>query len=103
VNQDELEAVEAHMKRNHAVRAMAVVLGVSAAAFEFYPVRELVAALLMFSIVFGVVGAGFLILIATEELALKGMTLLESRLAYTRGGTTTSPHRGCDPFVRSPR
>ena len=82
---------------------MAVVLGVSAAAFEFYPVRELVAALLMFSIVFGVVGAGFLILIATEELALKGMTLLESRLAYIRVGTTTSPHRGRDPFVRSPR
>ena len=90
------------MKRNHAVPAMAVVLGISVAAFEFYPVRELVAALLMFSILFGVVGAGFLILIATEEIALKGMTLLESRLAYMQARTATS-HRGRDPLVRSSR
>jgi hypothetical protein len=100
VNQDE---VEVDMKWNHAVRAMAVVLGISVAAFEFYPVREVLAALLMFSILFGIVGAGFLILIATEELALKGMTLLESRLAYIQARTTTSPHRGRHPFVRSTR
>ena len=91
------------MKPNLVVRAMVVVLGVSAAAFEFYPVRELVAALLMFSIVFGVVGTGLLILIATEELALKGMTRLESRFAYISARTTSSPHRGYDPFVRNPR
>jgi hypothetical protein len=91
------------MKRNHAVRAIALVLGISLAGVEFYSVRELVAALLMFSVLFGIVGAGFLILFATEELALKGMTLLESQLAYVRARTTASLHRHRDLLVRKPR
>ena len=71
----------------YACRVVAVVIGVMVAAAKFYPVRELAAALLMFSVLFGIVGAGFLILIATEELALKGMTLLESQFAYVRART----------------
>ena len=80
------------MKGNHAISIVAVVLGISAAAVEFYAVRELVAALLLFSALFGIVSTGLLILVATEELALKGMTLLESRVAYIRARTSASLH-----------
>jgi len=79
------------MKRNYAVRGIAVLLGISAAAFEFYPVRELVAALLMFSILFGVVGAGFLVLVAAEELALRSDTWARRVLRHTgRNGASAS-------------
>ena len=95
--------MEVDMKRSHIMPTAAIIFGVSAAAVEFYSVRELVAALLMFAIVFGVVGAGFLVLIAAEELVLKGMTLLEPRFAYVRARTAASFHRHRDSLVRSSR
>lgn len=91
------------MKRKHVMPAVAIIFGVSAATVEFYSVRELVAALLMFTILFGIVGAGFLILIAAEELTTKGMTLLEPRVAYVRARTAASFHRHRDPLVRISR
>ena len=89
------------MKRNHVMPAVAIIVGVSVAAVEFYSVRELIAALLMFSILFGIVGAGFLILIAAEELALKGMTLLEhqNEEARTHNAEKNAEHQqGGDKF-----
>jgi hypothetical protein len=51
------------------------------AAAEFYPARELMAAFLIFSIVFGVVVAAFSVLVAIEELLLGGIKLLQAQLA----------------------
>lgn len=91
------------MTRNHVMPAVAIVFVVSVAVIEFYFVRELLAALLMFSILVAIVGTAFLILIAAEELALKGMTLLEPRFVYVRARTAASFHRHRDPLVRSSR
>jgi len=91
------------MKRNHVMPAVAIVFGASVGVIEFYFVRELVAALLMFSILFAIVGTGFLILIAAEKLAVKGMTQLEPRFAYVRARTAASFHRHRDPLVGNSR
>lgn len=92
------------MKRNHAIRIMAVVLGISTAAVKFYSIRELAAALLLFSVLFGIIGTGLLILIATEKLALKGMALLEPGVAYIRARTrAASLHRSRNVLIRNPR
>ena len=62
----------------------AVVLGLSIGSAEFHPVRELVAALIIFSILFGTMGMALLSLFLIQDLALKGVAHFESRMAYVR-------------------
>jgi len=72
--------------------ATAVILGSSLAAAEFYPVRELAAALIIFSVLFGTTGIALLSLILIQEAALKGVAHIEARLAQKHG----------HPVLRSP-
>ncbi len=65
-------------------RAVLATIGVSLAAVGSYQVRELLAALLIFSVFFGAVGMALLILFLIQEVALKGVTRLEERVAYVR-------------------
>jgi len=71
----------------------AIVLGASLTAGEFYPIRELAAALIIFSAFFGVVGTGLLGLILIQQVALKGVECIGVRLAHRHGR----------PALRSPR
>jgi len=89
------------MKRTHIVPTLAVVLAICVAAVRFYTVRELIAALLIFSVVFGIVGVVALVLIAIDGLALKVMTLLESGFAYVGARAAACIHRHRDVPVRS--
>jgi uncharacterized membrane protein YdfJ with MMPL/SSD domain len=91
------------MKRTHVVRAIAVIPAICAAAVKFYAVRELVAALLMFSVLFGIVVVVVLVFIAIDGLALKVMTLLKSDLAYAAARSAACIHRHRDVLMRSPR
>jgi hypothetical protein len=63
---------------------IAVVLWLSIGAVELYPVRELVAALIIFSVLFGTMGIALLSLFLIQDLALKGVAHLESHMAYVR-------------------
>jgi uncharacterized membrane protein YdfJ with MMPL/SSD domain len=89
------------MKRSHLMRTVAVVLAICAAAVQFYAVRELLAALLIFSALFGIVGFVVLVLIAIDGLALKLMTLLESGFTYVGARTAACIHKRRDIPVRS--
>ena len=80
---------------------MAVVLAICAAAGEFCAVRELIAALLIISVVCGIVGVVVLVLIAIDGLDLKVMTPLESGFAYVGARTAAYIHRHRDVPVRS--
>ena len=94
------------MKRGHSYQVHAVVgaIGVAIAAMGFYQVRELVAALVIFGILFGTVGMALLILFLIQELALKGVTQLEARLACVHARhAAISDQRDKDHVVRSPR
>jgi hypothetical protein len=57
------------MKRSnsHQVQAVVGALGVAVAAMRFYQVRELLAALLIFSLIFCIVGMALLILILNPK------------------------------------
>ena len=74
------------MKREHTcqlpVTVGAIAVGITAMAF--YEVRELVAALIIFSILFGTIGMALLTLFLIQGIALKGLSQLESRAAYVR-------------------
>jgi hypothetical protein len=77
---------DAAMKRGHSYQVQAIVgaMGLAMAAMGFYQVRELVAALLVFSVLFGTLVMALLILFLIQELALKGVTQLEACLACVR-------------------
>jgi hypothetical protein len=95
------------MKTNcfHAVPIVIVVfLGLSIGVAEFDSVRELVAALIIFSILFGTMGMALLSLLLIQDLALKGVEHLESRMARvrTRQGAVSS-QRDQNHVLRSPR
>jgi hypothetical protein len=61
-------------------------MGIAIAAIGFYRVRELVAALIIFSVLFGILGIALLTLFLIQELALKGGSELERAwLAFERG------------------
>lgn len=64
-----------------------------AATVESYAIRELVAALLIFSVIFIGVSAGLLILGLTEEMAVKGIAILECRLAAVQAGHANAAHK----------
>ena len=95
------------MKQGHHYQIPSTVLaaiGVAIAAVEFYQVRELLAALLIFSVLFGAVGMTLLILFLIQEVALKGVTRLEARVAYVRARLSdVSGQPGKDHVLRSSR
>ena len=66
------------------VKASAVGIGLTLATMAFYQVRELAAALIIFSVVFGTVGTAFLLLILIQEAALQGVAWLEGSMAHVR-------------------
>ena len=73
--------------------AVAVILGLSLAGLEFYPLRELAAALIIFGVFFGTIGTALLSLILIQEAALKGVARIEAHLAQRHG----------HPVLRNPR
>lgn len=95
------------MKPNHLYEissAIVVVLGLSLASAEFYSVRELAAALIIFSVLFGVIGIAFLILILIQDAALRGVAYVEARLACVLGArNVASDQQHGDPILRNPR
>ena len=93
-----MESVKSQMNRKpiHLHKlwiATAVILGTSLAAAEFYSVRELAAAFIIFAVLFGTIGTAILSLILIQEAALKGVARIEARLAQRHG----------DPVLRNPR
>ena len=95
------------MKQENHYRIPRVVLagiGVAIGAVRFYQVRELLAVLFIFGVLFSVVGLALLILFFIHEAALKGETLLEARTAYLRAAhPVVSGHPGKNHVLRSPR
>ncbi len=51
-------------------------------AAESYSLHERLAALIIFGILFGTVGMAFLVLFLIQDLALRGVAHIESRMAY---------------------
>jgi hypothetical protein len=75
------------LRRNHhlhRIQALACAMGIAIAAIGFYRVRELVAALIIFSVLFGILGIALLTLFLIQELALKGRIRVGARLAGVR-------------------
>lgn len=64
--------------------AATIAVGLVVAAMESYVVRELVAAFLMFAVVFSAAGTALLIMVAIEESISTGITHLEARLVRVR-------------------
>ena len=79
-------AHDSTMKRRHSYQVEAVIgaFSVAIAAIWFYQVRELVAALAIFGILFVMIGMPLLILFMIEKLAFQAVTRLETRVAYAR-------------------
>jgi hypothetical protein len=94
------------VKRNHwyQIQAIAGATGLAIAAIGFYRVRELVAALIIFSFLFGIVGIALLTLISIHELALKRVIQVLARLACVRprhAAVSSQPDSDC--ALGSPR
>jgi hypothetical protein len=73
-----------------------IVLGLLVAAIELYPVRELVAAWVIFSILFAAAATILLLLVLVEEATLKGVILFETLLVRVQKRNTEAsvlPHR----------
>jgi hypothetical protein len=84
--------------------AVMAAIGVARAAVGFYEVRELLAALLMFSLIFCIVGIALLIVFLIQEVALQGLNRLEARAVYVRAsysGASDRPDK--NRISRSPR
>jgi len=95
------------MKRSHRYqisRAVLATIGVALAAVGFYQVRELLAALLIFSLLFAAVGIALLILFLIQEAALKGVNCIEACVVCVRpwhSGVTGHPTK--DHVLRGSR
>ena len=104
-NKQTRSADDSTMKcHSYQLEAIMGAIVVSMVAAAFYQVRELAAALLMFSVLFGTVGMAFLILFLIQELALKGLIRIETSMAHIRGQDTVAspqPHR--NSMARSSR
>ena len=70
-----------------------IVVGLSLAAVEFYSVRELAAALIIFSVLFGAIGTVVLCVILIQEMSLRAMAQIEAHVAHRHGA----------PASRNPR
>jgi hypothetical protein len=85
-------------------KAVVGAVGVAIAAMGFYQVREMIAALVIFSILFGTMGIALLMLFLIEEIALRGVTQVEARVACVRARhIAVSSQRDSDRVLRSPR
>jgi hypothetical protein len=75
------------IKRSDPYKVLKAVIAAGAialAATYFYAIRDLLAALLIFSVLFAVVGTALLILILLQEAALWGVTQVESHWTNVR-------------------
>jgi hypothetical protein len=77
-----------------AVKAAAGIGVLALSAAIFYRVRELLAALLLFSVLFGVVIIAVLILWLVEEAAHEAAVRLETIMAHIPGRHIAAPSRG---------
>jgi hypothetical protein len=85
-------------------KAVVCAVGVAIAAMGFYQVREMIAALVIFSILFGTMGIALLMLFLIQEIALRGVTQVEARVACVRARhIPVSSQRDSDRVLRSPR
>lgn len=66
------------MKNLYQVQVIVGATGLVVAGVEFYPVRELVAALIIFSILFGVMAVSFFTLFLIRAAVLKSLSQIES-------------------------
>jgi hypothetical protein len=91
------------MKRDHIYGPEVIVgtIGVVLAVVRFYAVRELVAALIIFTILFGTLGMALLTLVLIQRMALKGLNQIESCVAYVRARHAVPSKRR--HALRSPR
>lgn len=74
------------VRQGHYYQVLAILgaIGVAIAAVEFYEVRELVAALIIFSLLFCAIGMALAIGVLIQGVAFKGLNHLESRVSYAR-------------------
>ena len=72
------------------------------AAMRFYQVRELLAALLIFSLLFSADGIVLLILFLIQEAALKGVNCIEAACLRVRGHSGVSSKPDKDHVFRRP-
>jgi hypothetical protein len=74
------------MNSDHRNKIVVATIGLTlvAAPAEFYVVRELLAALVIFAVLFSAVGTALLIMVAIEESILTGIVHLEARLIRVR-------------------
>ena len=89
-------SVMRHGRHYRISAAVLAAIGVVIAAVGFYQVRELLAELLIFSVLFGTAGMALLILLLAQEAALKGLTRLETQVGYARAwhsGVSGQPAR----------
>jgi len=70
--------------RFNKILAATIAVGLVVATMEFYVVRELAAALVIFAVLFSAVGTALLIMVVVEESILTGITHLEARLVRVR-------------------
>ena len=85
-------------------RAVLATIVVVIGAVRFYQVRELLAAWLMFSVLFGAAGMVLLVLFLIQQVALKGVIFLETLATYVRAGHSgASCQPGKHHLLRSPR
>ena len=76
-----------HMKHTHyfpVATLTSAALATCIAAAEFYRVRELLAALAIFAVLFGIMGMALVIALLIQEAALRGMTHLEAGMVSIR-------------------
>lgn len=95
------------MKRGHHYEisgAVLAIIAVAIVAIEFFQVRELLAELLLFSVLFGVLGMALFTLYLIQEVVLKGAARIESCVAYVRARHSgVLGHLGKDHVLRSSR
>ena len=85
-------------------KAVVGAVGAAIAAMGFYQVREMIAALVIFSILFGTMGIALLMLFLIQEIALRGVTQVEARVACVRARhIPVSSQRDSDRVLRSIR
>ena len=85
-------------------KAVVGAVGAAIAAMGFYQVREMIAALVIFSILFGTMGIALLMLFLIQEIALRGVTQVEARVACVRARhIAVSRQRDSDRVLRSIR
>jgi hypothetical protein len=78
------EGIYMNADHSNTIVAAVIAVGLILAAAEFDLVRELLAALVIFAVLFSAVGTALLIMVAIEESILTGITHLEPRPVRVR-------------------